>query len=258
VRPAVWRREVSVQAAQHPLDNPARASLTGPHAHFAECRGRVLRYPVDVSPFVALPDLPDDRDWVDIAALAGPGALIPLAGVEGHPPKDWEVVARGAGVQLVDDGVAAAPDDEATPLSVADVPEMLALVDQTRPGPFLPRTIELGTYLGIRRDGRLIAMAGERLHPPGWTEISAVCTAAEFRGRGLATRLVHAVAHQIRQRGETPFMHAAASNVNAIRLYQSLGFRLRRDATFVAARVPARGFASGVHAPSEYPRGQEH
>ena len=132
------------------------------------------------------------------------------------------------GVQLVDDGLAAAPDPEAVRLGPADVPEMLDLVERTRPGPFLPRTVELGTYLGIRRNGALIAMAGERLHPPGWTEISAVCTDPDFRGEGLATRLILAVAHGIRERGETPFLHTAASNTNAIRLYESLGFRLRR------------------------------
>ncbi|WP_131784432.1 GNAT family N-acetyltransferase [Protofrankia symbiont of Coriaria ruscifolia] len=223
---------------QHPLDNPVRWSLTGAHAHLAEGRGNVLRYLVDVSPFVALPEQPDAADWDDIAALAGPGALVPLAGVSVPPPRGWEVVARGAGVQLVDDGVAAAYDDEAVRLQASDVPEMLALTASTKPGPFLPRTIEMGTYLGIRRGGVLVAMAGERLHPPGWTEISAVCTDDAFRGQGLATRLVLAVAAGIRERGETPFLHAIADNTNAIRLYTSLGFRLRRSATFLAVRVP--------------------
>ena len=114
---------------------------------------------------------------------------------------------------------------EAVRLGADDVPDMLALVARTRPGPFLPRTVELGTYLGIRREGRLIAMAGERLHPPGWTEISAVCTDAAFRGQGLGSRLVRAVALGIRERGETPFLHTAATNTAAIRLYESLGFR---------------------------------
>ena len=228
----------ATQTAPHPLDNPAYSSLAGPHAHFAERRGNARRYPVDVSPFVALPEVPSAQDWADIAALAGPGAIIPLAGVAVPPPDGWEVVMRGAGVQLVDDGIAAAPDDEAVRLTLADVPDMLALVARTKPGPFLPRTIEMGTYLGIRRDGELVAMAGERLHPPGWTEISAVCTSADHRGQGLATRLVHAVAHGIRARNETPFLHAAADNTNAIRLYESLGFRLRRSATFQATRVP--------------------
>ena len=234
---------MSTAANLHPLDNAAYASLTGPHARFAERRGRIVRYPVDVSPFLALPSHPDAQDWADVAALVGPGGVVPLAGVETSPPDGWETVFRGAGVQLLDEGaVKDAPDDEAVRLTAADVPEMLALVGRTRPGPFLPRTIELGTYLGIRRDGELVAMSGERLHPPGFTEISGVCTDAAVRGQGLATRLVHAVAHGVRQRGETPFLHAAADNTNAIRLYRSLGFVLRRRSTFQAVRVPdARG-----------------
>ncbi|MER7211605.1 GNAT family N-acetyltransferase [Streptosporangium sp. NPDC000239] len=222
----------------HPLDAPARSSLNGPHAHFAEQRGNVLRYPADVATFTALPEEPDATDWEDIATLVGPGEVVPLNGVRTSPPDGWEVVMRLAGVQLVDDGVRAAPYEEAVRLERKDVPEMLELVERTRPGPFLPRTIEMGTYLGVRRNGALVAMAGERLHPPGWTEISAVCTDEAFRGQGLATRLVLAVAHGIRGRGETPFMHAAASNTNAIRLYESLGFRLRRTTTFLAVRVP--------------------
>ncbi|MFC8513309.1 GNAT family N-acetyltransferase [Streptomyces sp. NPDC057257] len=220
------------------LDNPALASLTGPHAHFAERRGRVLRYPVDVSPWLALPDEPDAEDWADLAALWGPGAEVPLPGFRGRVPDGWEITMKIDGVQLVDDGLDAAPDPEAVRLGPADVPEMLDLVARTRPGPFEARTIELGTYLGIRRDGALIAMAGERLHPPGWTEISAVCTDSAYRGEGLATRLILAVAHGIRERGETPFLHTGAANTTAIRLYESLGFALRRTTVFGAARAP--------------------
>jgi hypothetical protein len=168
----------------HPLENPVRSSLLGPHARFTERRGNVLRYPVDVSPFVALPAEPDDADWADAAALAGPGGIVPLAGVTIPPPAGWEMVMSGAGVQLVDDWIAAAPDDEAVRLGAPDVPQVLDLATRTKPGPFLARTIELGTYLGIRRRGVLAAMAGERLHPPGWTEISAVCTDEAYRGQG--------------------------------------------------------------------------
>ncbi|MFC8711847.1 GNAT family N-acetyltransferase [Streptomyces sp. NPDC057197] len=224
----------------HVLDNPALAALTGPHAHLAERRGRVLRYPVDVSPWLALPDEPDDADWADLAALAGPGSEVPLPGFRGEVPADWEITFQVEGVQLVDDGLAAAPDPEAVRLGPADVPEMLALIARTEPGPFLPRTIELGTYLGIRRDGALVAMAGERLRPPGYTEISAVCTDPAHRGHGLASRLVLAVAHGIRERGDIPFLHTGAQNTGAIRLYESLGFRLRRRTAFLAARTPER------------------
>ncbi|WP_445281296.1 GNAT family N-acetyltransferase [Streptomyces sp. DSM 118148] len=227
-------------AARHVLDNPALASLTGPHAHFAERRGRVLRYPLDVSPWLALPDEPDADDWADLAALAGPGAEVPLSGYIGEVPDGWEVTFWTEGVQLVDDGLAAAPDPEAVRLGPRDVPEMLDLVRRTRPGPFLTRTVELGTYLGIRREGALVAMAGERLRPPGWTEISAVCTDPAHRGEGLAGRLIRAVAHGVRERGEIPFLHASARNTGALRLYETLGFRLRRGTAFLAARVPER------------------
>lgn len=230
----------------HPLDDPVRAALTGPHAHFAERRGRVLRYPADVAPWLALPTAPGPADWADVAALAGPGGIFGVTPLRDTPPPDWELDFQAEGVQLVDDHLAAAPDPSAVRLGADDVPEMLDLVARTRPGPFLPRTVELGTYLGIRRDGVLVAMAGERLRPSGWSEISAVCTDESVRGQGLASRLILAVAHEIRERGETPFLHAAASNTRALRLYASLGFVLRRRTTFMVARAPGGAVAGGV------------
>jgi len=230
----------------HPLDNPVRSSLCGPHAHFAQRRGNVLRYPADVSPFVALPDRPRAADWADLAALAGPGAVVALAGVPA--PDGWPVTPIGDGVQLVDAGVelahagagaGAGVGDEVVRLGPGDRAEMLDLAERTKPGPFLPRTGELGEFLGIRRDGALVAMAGERLHPPGWTEISGVCTDDGWRGHGFATRLMRVLVAGIRARGETPFLHALASNTGAVRLYESMGFRLRRTITFAAVRVPA-------------------
>ncbi|MCE7002463.1 GNAT family N-acetyltransferase [Kibdelosporangium philippinense] len=229
----------------NPLDNPIWASLTGPHAHFAVRQGLILRYPEDVAVFAGIPDNPDDTVWQDIAEIAGPGGQFVLTGSLTEPPQGWEVVDEIAGVQLVDDGVVTQPDEEAILLGPADVPEMLDLVERTKPGPFRKRTIELGTYLGIRRGGALVAMAGERMRPPGWTEISAVCTDPAFRGQGLAARLVLAVADGIKSRGDKPFLHTGADNTNAIRLYESLGFRLRRRTSFVLTRVsdvhPFRG-----------------
>jgi len=236
-----------------PLDNPTWTSLTGPHARFAERRGRVLRYPEDVAPFLALPDDPGEQDWLDVAELAGPEGTFVLAGPAARPPSGWEVLDELPGVQLVDDGVAAAADPEAVRLGPADVPEMLDLVARTRPGPFRKRTVELGTYLGIRRCGVLAAMAGERLRPPGHTEISAVCTDPAFRGQGLATRLVLAVAAGIHERGERPIMHAAAGNTAAIRLYLSLGFSLRWRPDFVAVRVPPKRRSTSRDARSSAP-----
>ena len=155
------------------------------------------------------------------------------------PPAGWELEWLGDGVQLVATSLDARPDTEAVELGPGDVPDMLALTARTKPGPFLPRTIELGRYLGIRRDGELVAMAGERLRPPGWTEISAVCTREDHRGRGLATTLVLALVAEIKSRGETPFLHAVTTNVNAVRLYQELGFTVRREVVFPLVRRTA-------------------
>jgi len=229
----------------HPLDNPVLSSLTGPHAGFAEQRGRILRYPVDVCPFLALPDEPDEADWADAAELAMPGGLLPLARGRISPPPGWKVTVIGEGVQMTGDDLAAA-DPPAGGARPSDVPEMLDLAGRTNPGPFLKRTIELGTYLGLRHEGKLVAMAGERLHPAGWAEISAVCTDQAWRGRGLATRLVRALGARIRARGEIPFLHALTANTTAIRLYEDLGFRHRRTLQFAVARVPQARLSFGT------------
>ncbi len=221
----------------HPLDNPVLSSLTGAHARFAQRHGRVLRYQPDVSPFFGLPDEPVAADWADAASLAGPGGLLGLAGIRVPPPPGWEIVAAIDGVQMTGDDLKVAADPEAVPLGRADVGEMLELTERAKPGPFLPRTFELGTYLGIRRDGVLVAMAGERLRPEGWAEISAVCTDDSWRGHGFATRLIRAVGAVIRERGDIPFLHAVAVNP-AIGLYERLGFRHRRPVTFGVARAP--------------------
>jgi ribosomal protein S18 acetylase RimI-like enzyme len=220
------------------LDNPAYAALLGPHEHLAQRCGNALRYSPDVAPFAGLPTEPVPDDWAGLAALTGPGGVAATAGVAAEPPDSWRVLTVIDAVQFTGAGVASAADREAMALGPADVPDMLDLVGRTQPGPFLPRTIEFGGYLGIRHGGALIAMAGERLHPPGWTEISAVCTDPQFRGQGLASRLTLAVAAAILARGDTPFLHVMASNVTAIRLYKALGFRFRRTAPFVVVRAP--------------------
>lgn len=230
----------AVPARDAVLANPGFAALTGPDAHRAERRGRAVRYAGgDVCPFVGIPDGAGEREWADLAALLGPGAVAGFAAFAPAPPPGWEVAFRVEGVQMTGDAVAGEPDPEAVPLGPADVPEMLALVARTQPGPFLPRTVTLGGYLGVRRGGALVAMAGERLHVPGLTEISAVCTDPAFRGQGLAGRLVRAVAAGIRARGEVPLLHAARANTGAIRLYASMGFRIEREVLFTGLTVPA-------------------
>lgn len=220
------------------LDNPAWHSLRGPHARFAEVHGSALRYRPDFARYSALPDERDERVWRDLATLIGPGEELTLSGASVEPPAAWKVTRVGHAVQMVAEDVDAVRDEEAVVLTEEDVPEISGLIERTRPGPWRARTIELGTYLGIRRQGRLVAMAGERVNPPGWTEVSAVCTDPEFRRQGLARRLVSAVVHNIRDRGEQALLHAAVANTDAIRLYEQLGFRVRRETVFVGLVTP--------------------
>ncbi|WP_369201344.1 GNAT family N-acetyltransferase [Streptomyces sp. PU-14G] len=241
------------------LDDPVGASLRGHHAHLARRLGPVATYLPDVATFSSVPAGPGPQQWADLARLLGSGELADMFSASATPPPDWELVFALEGRQMVwsDSGrpvppptragtgaagarVVEAPAAEAhvVELGAESVPEMLDLVARTKPGPFRQRTHELGTYLGVRENGVLVAMAGERLRPPGWTEISAVCTAPEARGRGHAARLLRALVARIAARGESPFLHAAEANTGAIALYEKLGFQLRRHVTFRGFRTP--------------------
>jgi ribosomal protein S18 acetylase RimI-like enzyme len=223
----------------HALDNPAYSALTTRQADLAEARGRVRRYPPDVAPFLAMPPEPTADDWRDAADLIGPGGVVGVVD-EDAPPDGWSVPRWFGVTQMVASDATGEPDLEAVVLAAADVPEMLELAAATEPGPFLERTIVLGTYLGLRREGVLVAMAGERMHMDGWTEISAVCTLPEFRGQRFASRLVSDLIARIRARDERPFLHVMTSNTPAIAVYEVLGFAARRTATIsVVARADA-------------------
>jgi ribosomal protein S18 acetylase RimI-like enzyme len=223
------------------LDNPVYAALCGPHARFAQVRGRARRYPLDVAPFLALPSPPSAEDWRDAAGLVAPGTYAAVRYSGAELPDGWQAVEAFDLVQMIGEQVTGVDCSEAIPLGAADVPEMLELVAQTEPGPFLTRTIELGDYLGIRRAGALVAMAGERFHLDGWTEISAICTKPDHRGQGLASQLLGALIAGIQLRSERAFLHVLSTNTGAIRLYEELGFRVRRTATItVVTREPLR------------------
>ena len=209
------------------------AALSGPQACFAEASGDAARYSSDVAPFCAVADLDNPAAWRDLATLTREAFL---TGPAITPPAGWEPVVVASGSQMVGHGMTGVEDPEAVVLTETDVPEILDLVERAQPGPFRKRTIELGRYLGIRHEGRLVAMAGERFRLPGWVEVSAVCTDPEFRGRGLAARLTMAVAAGILERGDLPFLHVEGTNAGAIRLYERLGFEISHDVVFASYR----------------------
>lgn len=210
------------------LDRPVWDSLATRHAGFALGGDRARRFAPDIGPLAgARDDSPES-----LAALA---ELVPADGtlllLQADPialPPSLVATATAPGVQMILDRLAdVPPDPRIVPLTPDDAPAMLALATLTRPGPFAARTHLLGDFVGIKHDGVLVAMAGERMKHAGHAEVSGVCTHPDARGRGHARSLSAHVARTIAHRGEVPYLHAYATNTPAIQLYESLGFRLR-------------------------------
>ena len=220
------------------LDNAVWHALTTRHAHFAEVVGRARRYDTDVSVFCGVEGF-DEGAWDDLTSLVGREGSAFLFRSRAAPPDGWTVQMEGTGHQMVLEALRPVDVPPVRRLEAADVPQMLELVAIAQPGPFLPRTIELGDYYGVFDDGRLVAMAGERLRLPGLTEVSAVCTHPDARRRGLASGLSARVAAGILDRGELPFLHHTVENHDAQRVYENLGFVFRTVVTFTDVRPPA-------------------
>lgn len=213
------------------LDQPVRASLFSEHARLAIGNDRARHYRPDIHHFAATrEDVAPDAEA--LARLLSPGERVTLmqAG-EVVLGDSLVVVSRRKAIQLLATrAITATPSrHEILALGQADAEEMLALAELTQPGPFAPNTWRMGDFIGIRIDGRLAAMAGERLRFPGYSEVSGVCSHPDFRGQGLARLLSCRVAERVFARGATPFLHAWHDNAAAIGLYQSLGFRPRGE-----------------------------
>ena len=223
----------------HPLDNVIWQALTTRQAQFAEGSAQARRFVREVSPLSGFEE-PTDANYAALGALVGDAATTavfldqPFTKCPG-----WEFVVGAPLLQMVCDKpvpFAASNGHSILELGSSESPEMLELTALTKPGPFGTRTHELGAYLGIRHDGRLVAMAGERLKVPGFTEISAVCTHPEHTGKSYARVLMSEIVARIRARGETPFLHVRQDNARAIAVYESLGFQTRKLLHFAVLR----------------------
>ncbi|GAA4477648.1 GNAT family N-acetyltransferase [Gluconacetobacter asukensis] len=208
----------------HPLDRPVWQALTGRQHNFAVTRGHAVRFDPAYGPFAAAIDA-SGAALHDLAMLAAEDEIWLL---EKNPPRHISGLVRlkQAGcVQMVAHTVTATPlRFDIVELGADDAPEMLALATLTQPGPFRAHTHALGHFIGIRDQGRLVAMAGERTQPDAYVEVSGVCTHPDHRGRGYAGFLMREVAARILARGNIPFLHCYATNTGAIALYRSLGF----------------------------------
>lgn len=215
----------------HPLDCPTWSALSSRQSAFGTEGALARRFAEDISPFAAAAgDSPDV-----VAALAGlahaDDDMSLLERAPPSPPPGILLKLNAAGVQMVLATLRPGADIAFDHLGDADAPDMLALAKLTRPGPFRARTHKLGRFIGVRENGQLVAMAGERLQTDGFVEVSGICTHPDHRGRGLAAALTRIVSARILEEGKTPFLHAYASNTGAISVYRKLGFEHRCDVT---------------------------
>jgi predicted GNAT family acetyltransferase len=213
----------------HPLDRPIWSALTTRQQALAEGGTLARRYPTAVAPFADVADMSPESfaalgglmSRSEIAVLFTPDAVT--------APAEFKILLAETGEQMIGTPAEGSIRDiDIATLGADDVPEMMALIELTKPGPFSARTHELGTFLGIRVDGQLVAMTGERMKPGNYTEMTAVCVHPDHRGRGHAQALLGAVARQIVARGEIPFLHVFTSNESAIALYHRQGMEIRR------------------------------
>jgi ribosomal protein S18 acetylase RimI-like enzyme len=215
------------------LDNPSWFALTTRQAGLALGTGLARRYDPAIAPFAAVSHAAPDA-YRELTSLLAPGESVLLQTTLDDP--SIEGVRLFEALQMVDTASPKTIDDHGViRLSADDASDMLALAKKTNPGPFALRTIETGHYIGVREDGRLIAMAGERMCMDGYVEISAVCVDDAHRGKGLAGRLMNILRYEISRRGDTPFLHVRDDNASAIALYRRLGFESRK--TFALYRI---------------------
>jgi ribosomal protein S18 acetylase RimI-like enzyme len=224
---------MEVPSTMHPLDNVIWQALTTRQAGFAEGFDQARRFVREITSLTAFREA-SSRGYESVGELVGPSGTAALFLNEPYEPRlGWSLVAEAPLLQMLCENGAPSRDARAgsrpqiAELGPQDSREMLELTALTQPGPFGSRTHELGTYLGIRCDGKLIAMAGERLKVPGYTEVSAVCTHPEHTGKGYAAVLMTEIMQRIRQRREIPFLHVRQDNGRAVVLYERLGFRKR-------------------------------
>jgi ribosomal protein S18 acetylase RimI-like enzyme len=207
------------------LDNVTWHALAGPHEPYAAGNDRTRRYVAGFAPIVGFAD-PQQPDFTALEAVCDVGGQLYCGGWAGAVPRGWRIERELTLIAMLWSGVVTERDTvgDIVDMGARHLAEATALIDLTAPGPFGPRAFELGDYVGIYAEGRLVAMAGERMCAGALREISCVCTHPDWRGRALANRLMSELVRRQLQRKEIPFLHVTAINATARRLYEWMGF----------------------------------
>lgn len=212
------------------LDNPVWHSLTGIHQHLAIGGDLAKRYPSDILKWAAIKEYTEEA-FNELSNIVNVGETVVVDGIPNLNSPQWEILRTATAIEMICRKAISAPeyDLEFQSLTVEDVPDMMTLVELTKPGPFTARTIEMAEYIGIRQDGQLVAMAGRRLATPSYREISGVCTHPDYRGKGYASLLTKILVHQFQENDFTPFLLVVPEKFEAKRLYERLGFEVHQE-----------------------------
>lgn len=223
---------------EHVLDNPAWNALSTGNKAFAGGNDIAKYFPKEVSPFVATAEVSAGNFNLLYDTIPVESHFIFIAPHDIEIPEQWKIVHYLKCLQMVFEGEVPADvsDEGLVPLTEQNVPQMLELTQLTNPGPFIERTIEFGHYQGIFDGDKLVAMAGQRLNPVPYAEISAVCTHPDYLGRGFAGKLLLNQAKRIKAASEIPFLHVKSENERAIKVYEKLGFVTRKEMSFYVLR----------------------
>ncbi|GAB2972910.1 GNAT family N-acetyltransferase [Mucilaginibacter puniceus] len=221
---------------EHVLDNPAWYALNSGNSNLAYGNEQVKFFDKDVAPFVGFKENSVENFDALYELITHDGLVAFVSPFQTAIPGKWKLLRHVPCLQMVYRGDTVAVNTDLIDLTNEHIPQMMELTELTKPGPFRERTIDFGYYQGIFDKERLVAMAGQRMAPLPYIEVSAVCTHPDHLGKGYARQLLLSQVNRITSEGNVPFLHVRDDNHRAIKVYESVGFVTRTDMHFYMLR----------------------